>query len=156
MHLGDKRTSEFELQGAGDEVVNDAIGELTNMVVGGFKNALCDAGYPCRLTIPSISAGRNFLHRADELAVQRHVYMSSAAATGLPFDIIQSDDQGRPFPAHAAENPHGGRPEAFVPHHQSLAKAFKTYDRDIFEAGNGRGPGRTGMSNSSSSTSPCR
>ena len=22
--------------------------------VGGFKNALCDAGFPCKLTIPSI------------------------------------------------------------------------------------------------------
>jgi chemotaxis protein CheX len=36
----------------GSESVNDAIGEITNMVVGSFKNGLCDAGYPCKLTIP--------------------------------------------------------------------------------------------------------
>ena len=49
-----------EIDAAGDEVVNDAIGELTNMTVGGFKNQLCDQGFPCRLTIPSILRGSNF------------------------------------------------------------------------------------------------
>lgn len=49
-----------ELDEAGEEVINDAIGELTNMTVGTFKNQLCDRGYPCRLTIPSILRGSNF------------------------------------------------------------------------------------------------
>ncbi len=49
-----------EVDAAGDEVVNDAVGELTNMTVGGFKNQLCDQGFPCRLTIPSILRGSNF------------------------------------------------------------------------------------------------
>ncbi len=44
----------------GDEAVNDAIGEMTNMTVGAFKNSLCDQGFPCRLTIPSILMGSNF------------------------------------------------------------------------------------------------
>ncbi|HWA87260.1 MAG TPA: chemotaxis protein CheX [Opitutus sp.] len=52
--------AEAEVDAAGDEVVNDAIGEITNMTVGSFKNSLCDAGYPCRLTIPSILRGTNF------------------------------------------------------------------------------------------------
>ena len=51
--------SEQELQEGGHEVVNDATGELTNMIVGGFKNGLCDAGYPCKLTIPSILRGHD-------------------------------------------------------------------------------------------------
>lgn len=49
-----------ELAEAGDEVVNDAIGELTNMTVGTFKNQLSDRGFPCRLTIPSILRGSRF------------------------------------------------------------------------------------------------
>jgi chemotaxis protein CheX len=49
-----------EIDAGGDEAVNDAVGELTNMTVGGFKNQLCDQGYPCRLTIPSILRGSNF------------------------------------------------------------------------------------------------
>lgn len=52
--------SDAEITAAGDEVVNDAVGELTNMTVGGFKNQLCDQGFPCRLTIPSILRGSNF------------------------------------------------------------------------------------------------
>lgn len=44
----------------GDEAVNDAVGEMTNMTVGAFKNSLCDQGFPCRLTIPSILMGSNF------------------------------------------------------------------------------------------------
>jgi chemotaxis protein CheX len=52
--------SVLELEEAGDEVVNDAVGELTNMTVGTFKNQLCDHGFPCKLTIPSILRGSNF------------------------------------------------------------------------------------------------
>ncbi len=52
--------NDAEINAAGDEVVNDAVGELTNMTVGGFKNQLCDQGFPCRLTIPSILRGSNF------------------------------------------------------------------------------------------------
>lgn len=49
--------SESELADAGEAPVTDAVGELTNMTVGSFKNALCDAGFPCMLTIPSIITG---------------------------------------------------------------------------------------------------
>ena len=44
----------------GDEMVNDAIGEMANMVVGHLKSRLADRGMPCVLTIPSIVRGRNF------------------------------------------------------------------------------------------------
>src|SRR5690606_36644009 len=52
--------SQEELDEAGDEVVNDAVGEVTNMTVGTFKNQLCDHADPCKLTIPSILRGSNF------------------------------------------------------------------------------------------------
>jgi CheY-specific phosphatase CheX len=52
--------TEAEVMEAGDEVINDAIGEITNMTVGNFKNGLCDAGCLCRLTLPSILRGSNF------------------------------------------------------------------------------------------------
>lgn len=44
----------------GDEMINDAMGELSNMVVGAVKSRLCDDGSPCVLTIPSIVRGQNF------------------------------------------------------------------------------------------------
>lgn len=48
-----------EVKMSGDEVVTDVVGEITNMTVGGFKNALCDVGYPCKLTLPTIIRGHN-------------------------------------------------------------------------------------------------
>lgn len=44
----------------GDEMINDAMGELSNMVVGAVKSRLCDEGSPCVLTIPSIVRGHGF------------------------------------------------------------------------------------------------
>ncbi len=41
-----------------DEMVNDAFGELSNMVVGYIKSRLCDAGLSCTLTIPSVVRGQ--------------------------------------------------------------------------------------------------
>lgn len=41
-----------------EEMVNDAFGELSNMVGGYVKSRLSDSGWPCTLTIPSIVRGQ--------------------------------------------------------------------------------------------------
>jgi chemotaxis protein CheX len=79
--------TEAELDEAGDEVVNDAIGELTNMTVGSFKNGLCDAGYPCMLTIPSILRGSNFCVEPISSA-QRHIFRFDCAGHRVVTDIL--------------------------------------------------------------------
>jgi chemotaxis protein CheX len=79
--------SDRELQTAGDDVVNDAIGELTNMVAGSFKNALCDAGFPCKLTIPSILRGRNLCVEPVGSA-QRYRYPFECAGQPVAADVI--------------------------------------------------------------------
>jgi chemotaxis protein CheX len=43
-----------------EEMVNDAMGEIANMVVGHFKSRLVDRGVPCVMTIPSIVRGSQF------------------------------------------------------------------------------------------------
>jgi CheY-specific phosphatase CheX len=40
--------------------VNDVIGELTNMIAGGLKSALCDAGSTCAVSTPAIIRGAAF------------------------------------------------------------------------------------------------
>lgn len=84
--------TEAELDEAGDEVINDAIGELTNMTVGGFKNGLCDAGYPCKLTIPSILRGSNFSIEPISSAV-RHIYYFDCAEHRVVADILMKSDE---------------------------------------------------------------
>jgi chemotaxis protein CheX len=49
-----------ETEIGGDEMVNDAMGEMANMVGGQVKSTLNDRGMPCVLTIPSIVRGKNF------------------------------------------------------------------------------------------------
>jgi chemotaxis protein CheX len=39
------------------DMINDAMGELSNMVVGNVKSKLCDLGWTCVLTVPSIVRG---------------------------------------------------------------------------------------------------
>ncbi len=84
--------TDAELEEAGDEVINDAIGELTNMTVGGFKNGLCDAGYPCKLTIPSILRGSNFSIEPISSAV-RHIYYFDCAEHRVVADILMKADE---------------------------------------------------------------
>lgn len=50
--------SESEIEG--HEMVNDAMGEMANMIVGHMKSRFSDRGVPCVLTIPSVVRGCNF------------------------------------------------------------------------------------------------
>ena len=43
-----------------DDEINDVIGEVSNMVGGDMKSKLCDAGFPCVLSIPNVTSGRDF------------------------------------------------------------------------------------------------
>jgi len=81
-----------ELDEAGDEVVNDAIGELTNMTVGAFKNQLCDRGFLCKLTIPSILRGTNFSIEPISSAVRR-VYRFDVGAHRVVADLLMKVEE---------------------------------------------------------------
>ncbi|HEY3757036.1 MAG TPA: chemotaxis protein CheX [Opitutaceae bacterium] len=81
-----------ELTEAGAEPVNDAVGELTNMIVGVFKNGLCDVGYACKLTIPSIMRGDNFsvdVKRPNS----RHIYVFESHGHRVVADILMKTDE---------------------------------------------------------------
>lgn len=84
--------NEVELDEAGDEVINDAIGELTNMTVGSFKNGLCDAGHPCKLTIPSILRGTNFSIEPISSVVRHSFYFSCGEHRLVAEILIKQDD----------------------------------------------------------------
>ncbi len=79
--------NEAELAEAGEETVNDAVGELTNMCVGTFKNGLADTGFECRLTIPSILRGSNFCIESINEA-RRYVYAFECEGHRIVTDIL--------------------------------------------------------------------
>jgi len=53
-----------------DDEVNDVIGEVSNMIGGDLKSRLCDAGFPCQLSIPNITRGTDF--HIDTIGWVRH------------------------------------------------------------------------------------
>lgn len=75
-----------EIENGGPEVVQDALGEITNMTVGGFKNTLCDLGYPCKLTLPAIVRGDNLSIAAVKEAT-RHIFHFDCEGHELIADI---------------------------------------------------------------------
>jgi chemotaxis protein CheX len=78
--------SRAEVEFHGPDVLKDAIGEFTNMTVGGFKNALCDVGFPCKLTLPTIVRG-NHLTVASLKGTARHVFRFTCATHVVVADI---------------------------------------------------------------------
>jgi len=75
-----------EVADSGDEVVHDVIGEITNMTVGGFKNALNDIGFPCKLTLPTVMRGAS-LRVGSFKTASRHIFQFECSQKRLIADI---------------------------------------------------------------------
>jgi chemotaxis protein CheX len=67
----------------GDAEVNDVVGEVTNMVAGGLKSWLCDAGATCALSTPAIIRGTSFHIIASEGVARIQLGFASGAHQGL-------------------------------------------------------------------------
>lgn len=72
----------------GDEMVNDAVGELANMVVGQLKSRLCDRGITCVLTVPSIVRGTNFTIEAVSSTSRRVLIFDCASSHQLVVEAL--------------------------------------------------------------------
>ena len=75
-----------EIKAEGFELVKDSLGELTNMSVGSFKNCLCDLGYPCKLTLPTIVRGEH-LSVPTAKGATRRIYHFEVAGHPLLADL---------------------------------------------------------------------
>jgi len=75
-----------ELMMSGTEALNDAIGEVTNMTVGGFKNSLADVGFPCKLTVPTIVRGTGLSVRSIKSA-HRYIFHFECKGARVSVDI---------------------------------------------------------------------
>lgn len=76
-----------ELDEEPDSTVNDALGEMANMIAGTFKNGLCDMGFNCRLTIPSILRGSQFSVETNK-EVMRRVFTFKTMGDVLTCDLL--------------------------------------------------------------------
>lgn len=76
-----------------NEMINDVIGEITNMSAGAYKNQMADLGYPCRLTIPSIIRGKYFVVEAAK-ATYRKLFVFQFEDDLISFELIMKEDLG--------------------------------------------------------------
>ncbi len=67
----------------GEAEVNDVVGEVTNMLAGGLKSWLCDAGAACALSSPAIIRGTSFHILASEGVERIPCGFASGAHRGL-------------------------------------------------------------------------
>lgn len=86
---------ESEILEEGNETINDALGEMSNMVTGGFKNMLNEHGYDCRMTIPSILRGSQFTIESPA-EVFRRLYRFSVLGADLVVDLNLKLDEHAP------------------------------------------------------------
>ncbi|OUW16701.1 MAG: hypothetical protein CBD18_06410 [Opitutales bacterium TMED158] len=83
--------SKDEIEEEGHATVNDAVGELTNMIVGAFKNDLSSKGYECRMTIPSILRGSNYTIEPTEDALRR-IFKFDCEGGSFVIDILIKEE----------------------------------------------------------------
>jgi chemotaxis protein CheX len=76
----------------GDDMVNDAFGELTNMVAGVIKSNLENLNRPCIMTVPSVVRGSNFTIEAVTGVERRSVYCVCDGGRVLVEALIKTAD----------------------------------------------------------------
>jgi len=62
----------------GENDVNDVVGEATNMLTGGLKSWLCDAGADCAVSTPAIIRGAFDVEAMPDVAREFLVFESGA------------------------------------------------------------------------------
>jgi len=79
----------------GDELINDSMGELANMIVGGLKTKLVDKGHSCVLTIPSIVRGSHFSIEATTSTTRRVLSFRCRDSDSLVVEILIKPAEGK-------------------------------------------------------------
>lgn len=81
------------LQPDNNEIVRDVVGEITNMTVGTFKNGICDMGFQCKVTLPTVLRGSQLQVEAVASA-QRWTFDFEVKGRPMVADLFIEEDKG--------------------------------------------------------------
>lgn len=73
-------------------LLSDTMGELSNMIVGVFKNTFGEVGYVCKLTLPSIIRGSDFHIDHAVKDGRRFIFNFKCRGRAIVTDIIMEED----------------------------------------------------------------
>ena len=74
------------------DTVNDALGELSNMISGTFKNQVCDKGFNCQLTVPSILRAFSFTIEPLPGAIHR-MYQFEIFDSAMGLELVMTEGE---------------------------------------------------------------
>ena len=75
------------------DIIKDVVGEITNMTVGTFKNGICDLGFQCKVTLPTVLRGSQLQVEAVAGA-QRWTFDFEAMGRPIVADLFIQEDNG--------------------------------------------------------------
>lgn len=81
------RANEHYTKRTADTAVTDAIGEITNMASGVFKNSLAPLGFTCRLTTPKVFRCR-LGSMEPTVSSSRYIYHFTSAESRLVLELL--------------------------------------------------------------------
>ncbi len=73
------------------EIIKDVVGEITNMTVGTFKNGICDLGFQCKVTLPTVLRGSQ-LQVETVTGAQRWTFDFEIMGRPLVADLFIQDE----------------------------------------------------------------
>lgn len=76
-----------------NEIVKDVVGEITNMTVGTFKNGICDLGFQCKVTLPTVLRGSQ-LQVETVSGAQRWTFDFEVMGRPIIADLFIQHDNG--------------------------------------------------------------
>jgi chemotaxis protein CheX len=69
------------------DIIKDVIGEICNMTIGNFKNGICDLGFNCRVTLPTVLRGNQIEVNSIQSA-ERHAFCFELFNHPLVIDLF--------------------------------------------------------------------
>ena len=76
-----------------NDIVKDVVGEITNMTVGTFKNGICDLGFQCKVTLPTVLRGSQ-LQVETVTGAQRWTFSFDVMGRPMIADLFIQEDNG--------------------------------------------------------------
>lgn len=77
-----------------NEIIRDVVGEITNMTVGTFKNGICDLGFQCKVTLPTVLRGSQ-LQVETVASAQRWTFDFEVKGRPMIADLFIEEDNNR-------------------------------------------------------------
>jgi CheY-specific phosphatase CheX len=83
----------------GNEMIDDVVGELSNMIAGATKCRLNDSGTPCTSSLPTVNRGNSFVSKPSDRCEERYISIACEDQIIMLQIILVASAQPNLFPS---------------------------------------------------------